>query len=130
MRVDDLNARFGDEIALQSIELSQEALKSGGVLPLELRGQILGEDLAARKLFLHLVSDEQQLRAQTDMSLLDLEGHQGSGEWSERIGLLLPLDLEPGSYRLRVGVYDPATGERLPLPSGHDSIEIKEILIR
>ncbi len=35
----------------------------------------------------------------------------------DRHAVLLPDDLPPGSYRLLVGLYDPATGARLPLLS-------------
>jgi len=38
----------------------------------------------------------------------------------DRHGLLLPADIEPGEYALWTGLYDGATGERLPvrLPDG------------
>ena len=34
---------------------------------------------------------------------------------SDPVQLSLPLDLPPGEYRINVGVYDPDSGERLPL---------------
>jgi hypothetical protein len=36
----------------------------------------------------------------------------------DRIGLALPGDLAPGAYRLVVGLYDPATRQRLPVTVG------------
>ncbi len=35
----------------------------------------------------------------------------------------LPVELQPG-WRLRVGLYDPVSGARLPLDAGGDAVEI------
>lgn len=42
------------------------------------------------------------------------EGAQPALPFTDRIGLRLPVDLAPGPYRLVLGLYDPATGTRLP----------------
>ncbi len=39
----------------------------------------------------------------------------------------LPADLPPGRYAVRVGLYDPATGERLRLADGRDALVLAEI---
>jgi hypothetical protein len=44
--------------------------------------------------------------------------------------LPLPADLGPGAYDLLAGLYDPATGTRLPLASGGDAVRIREVLSR
>jgi hypothetical protein len=36
----------------------------------------------------------------------------------DRHSVALPPDLAAGDYRLAVGLYDPLTGERLPLAGG------------
>lgn len=42
----------------------------------------------------------------------------------------IPLaDVPPGSYRLIVGLYDPATGQRLKTPAGTDFVEVDEVEI-
>jgi hypothetical protein len=130
MRAEELNARFNDEIQLSSVELPREPLPAAEVLALEFGGQSLEKASPDRKLFIHLLSDEGLLLAQTDVALLDLDWNEDGEGWVKRIGLLLPPDLGPGVYRLRVGVYNAATGERLSLPSGEDSIEIQEIRVR
>jgi hypothetical protein len=38
--------------------------------------------------------------------------------------LLLPANLPPGDYRLRVGLYRPESGERLSVAGGGDSVEL------
>ena len=40
---------------------------------------------------------------------------------TDRHGLLIPSDLEPGTYTLIVALYDPATGARLPVSEGDGS---------
>ena len=42
----------------------------------------------------------------------------------------LPADLAAGRYSLWIGWYDPASGERLILPTGEDRQSLGEILIR
>ncbi len=122
-RVEEFDAVFGDSVRLQRVSLGGEPLGGGDALRLDLRWQFLEETGAPQKLFLHLLSAEGQILAQRDV---DLE----PGNADQRVGLLLPLDLAPGAYRLRIGVYDPATGERLTLPTGEDSLTIEGILTR
>jgi hypothetical protein len=38
--------------------------------------------------------------------------------------LALPETLAPGAYRLVVGLYDPATGQRLLTMGGEDAVEL------
>jgi hypothetical protein len=37
-------------------------------------------------------------------------------------------DIEPGSYRLAVGLYDPVSGARLTLPDGSDRLILEPVL--
>jgi hypothetical protein len=57
---------------------------------------------------IHSSGAEMAIHAQRDLPLA------ADGQ-AQRVGLLLPQELAPGSYQLRIGVYDPATGGRLPL---------------
>jgi len=43
--------------------------------------------------------------------------------------LSLPADLPPGRYFLWVGLYQPATGERLPVSTGGDSLLLATLLV-
>ena len=45
-------------------------------------------------------------------------------------GEFLFAGVKPGTYRLRIGVYNPDTGNRLTLPTGEDSLVIQGIQIR
>ena len=48
-----------------------------------------------------------------------------------RYGLLLPADLPVGSYTIAVGLYDPESGQRLPVSAGPRdyAIELGPILV-
>jgi hypothetical protein len=47
----------------------------------------------------------------------------------DRHGLVLPSDLPPGDYRLIAGLYNPTTGERLPVDQGDDFVELGAIAV-
>ena len=83
--------------------------------------------------FVHLVAadDPARIVAQDDAPPL-------GGRWPTSLWLpgrtvddvhvvSLPADLAPGRYALRVGLYDPATGERLRLADGRDALLLAEI---
>ena len=43
----------------------------------------------------------------------------------QSFAITVPAGIAPGSYLLRVGVYDPATGARLPQLSGEDGLVLQ-----
>jgi len=67
--------------------------------------------------FVHLVDSAGQTRAQGDA--MPADGAYPTGDWpvglelADRHQVLLPADLPAGPYRLLVGLYDAATGQRL-----------------
>jgi hypothetical protein len=69
--------------------------------------------------FVHLLDEKGQLVAQTDSA--PAGGSRPTSSWGEgevivdRHGVLLGDELAPGTYELRVGMYLPATGARLPV---------------
>jgi hypothetical protein len=123
VRAEDLNAIIGDEVELVRVKLDAEPLRGGEVLRLKLRWRPLLKSGREYKVFLHLVSVQGQIFAQRDVPVED-------GTWPNRAGLLLPRGLDPGAYRLRIGVYDPATGDRLPVSTGKDHLVIEGVEIR
>ena len=69
--------------------------------------------------FVHLLDGRGQLVAQTDSA--PVGGSQPTSSWqagemiADRHGVLVPATLPAGEYELRVGIYSPPTGERLPV---------------
>src|SRR5262249_28285507 len=65
-------------------------------------------------LFAHLLGPDGRRVAQVDLPLASRAWRAGRYQASE-LPLSIPLDAPPGVYRLAIGLYDPASGERLPL---------------
>jgi hypothetical protein len=69
--------------------------------------------------FAHLLDEDGQLVAQQDSE--PVGGSRPTTTWSlgevivDRLGILIPPNLNSGEYQLVVGMYRPDTGERLPV---------------
>jgi hypothetical protein len=80
-------------------------------------------------LFIHLLGAQGQLIAQYDGPL----AHQalGSGaHWASRMAVIIPPGTTPGRYQVLLGVYNPATGQRLPMATGADTLELGMVEVR
>lgn len=76
---------------------------------------------AERKVFVHLVNAADQIIAQSDTFAAQYDSLRAGDRVFQRQALVLP-DGPPDQARLVLGVYDPATGQRLILPEGTDSL--------
>jgi len=112
----------------------------GGVVTLEAVWAAGAPPRADYTTFLHLIDADGRLAAQRD--LRPLGGTASTSRWAplgggglgsardaasvqelpagtpghvDRMALVLPRDLAPGDYQLRLGLYDPAGGARLPV---------------
>jgi hypothetical protein len=74
------------------------------------------------QVFVHLLNERGERLAQRDgqpvLWLRPTSTWQPGERIWDRYGLLLPIDLPTGRYRLSVGLYDPDTGERQPVSVG------------
>jgi hypothetical protein len=50
--------------------------------------------------------------------LRPISSWQPGEEILDHYGFLLPSDAIPGNYHIAVGLYDPVTGQRLPVSAG------------
>ncbi len=116
---------FGQQIILSQLVYPPE-IEPGSALPLELRWQAVSAPASDYHVFIHLIDQTGQVAAQVD-GQPGLWGRPTSG-WRvgetviDRHGLWVP-DLPPGSYRLRIGLYEPNTSQRLLRPDGRDAVE-------
>jgi hypothetical protein len=84
--------------------------------------------------YLHLVSPDGRLLAQVDRE--PAMGYSMTYDWApgeeiaDPVALLAPLDLMPGEYELRVGLYDRDTLERVLLSGGADNVVVGHVKIR
>jgi len=110
--------QVGDAVRLLGYELAGAA-KAGETLQLTLYWQALAPMTASYTVFTHLVDATGQVRAGHDS--IPAGGARPTSGWvqSEVIidchGIVLPSNLAPGSYAIEVGLYDAATGARLPV---------------
>lgn len=126
---DDL---FGGLIRLKGARFTPEAAP-GGVIAVELRWEATGAVPASYKVFVHLTDELGALVAQHDS--VPASEERPTTTWApgqvvvDRHGLFLPSRL-PERLRLRVGLYDPVTEERLRLPDGSDQVEIANLAVK
>jgi len=113
-----LDAAFGGQIALRGYETAVQADR----LTLKLHWQALAAPAADYTVFVHVLDQDGKLVAQYD-------GPPAGGElptraWSpgatvtDTISISLPPSLPPGTYRVIAGLYNAATGARLPVAGG------------
>ncbi len=123
---------LGDEIRLVEVSLT-ESLQAGQILPVEFTWQTLQPPQTDYNLFLQLLNSAGQAVAQHDSP--PNGGYSPTSTWlpgqtiHSRHALALPADLPPGSYRLITGLYDPATGARLPVNETADFVDLREITL-
>jgi len=83
------------------------------------------------KVFIHLLDQNGQVRAQVDA--IPVNGTRPTTSWlpgetvTEIYTIKLPTDLPAGQYRLVAGLYQELDNIRLKLPNGNDHIELTTI---
>jgi hypothetical protein len=109
--------QMGDSISLLGYDLDETELAPGGRLGLTLYWQAHEKVAASYTVFTHLVDGNDQILGQWD-SVPD-GGRNPTNEWApeeivaDRYALAVSTEANAGEYRLRVGMYDLATAERL-----------------
>jgi hypothetical protein len=122
-----VDANFADKASLLAYEAN--AMPSGAALPLTLYWRAEAPMAADYVVFIHLLDAAGEVVAQGDAA--PQAGRYPTHWWepgeviSDQHVIPLPADLPPGSYRIRLGLYRPDTGERLPLAgAAGDAVEL------
>jgi hypothetical protein len=111
-------AQFGDCIELLAVDAPADGWVGGATQPMRLAWQRIETACGRYTVFVHLAG-AQGLAAQADQE--PLGGFYPTDAWlplapvTDSYALALPPDIAPGDYQLLVGLYDGATGQRLPL---------------
>ncbi|HXV42925.1 MAG TPA: phospholipid carrier-dependent glycosyltransferase, partial [Anaerolineae bacterium] len=122
-----INATLGQEVRLVEVKVT-ESLRPGQILPVEFVWLPLQRPQTDYNLFLQLLTPDGALAAQHDSPLNG--GYTPTSTWlpDQRIvsrhALALPSDLPAGEYRLIAGLYNPATGQRLPVDTTGDFVDL------
>ena len=118
-------ARWGD-FELRRAETAS-SVSAGSVIPVALTWRANGPIKTNAKIFVHALAADGRLLAQHDaMPLNDLRPMVSlpTGEdVLDHHGLALPADYT-GAVRIVLGLYDPATGQRLKTTDGRETVEL------
>ena len=107
-----VNVNFGNQIELLGYDVGSAT--SGDKTAVTLFWRIITPPANDILPFIHLEDQWQHRWSQKEISAYPSRQWQ-SGEFiMEQVDLPLPAGMPPGRYRLRVGLFDPATGESLP----------------
>jgi hypothetical protein len=117
-------ALFANGVTLADIGVPAEAT-AGDALAVSLRWRVERPPVSSVSVFLHLVDAQGALICQSDGAprngLAPFEAAAPNAVIDDARGLLVPAHAAAGEYRLLVGLYDPATGERVRLIEGGSS---------
>jgi hypothetical protein len=129
-----IQVQFGDSLVLVGGDFSERVLHPGQTLSYTLQWQALDSLDGNYTIFNHVLDSEGNLRAQQDGMPQDNRYPTAMWDAGEIVmdtrSILLPSDLAPGRYTLRIGVYDPETGQRLPVVDEmQDFVELADLII-
>ncbi len=114
-----LGVRLGDKITLDGYRLMDRDAGAGDIVRLTLHWRAEGEIGEDYKVFVHLLDEEGGLVAQRDSEPVGgMRPTSGWGEGEEvmdNYGVVIPQGVPAGEYEIVVGMYDPESGERLPI---------------
>ncbi|HSJ52277.1 MAG TPA: hypothetical protein VLC52_00905, partial [Anaerolineae bacterium] len=126
-------ADFGGQVHLVGVDVERVPADAGGgprTLRLTLHWQALATMNTSYAVFAQILGPAGTVRAQADA--LPRSGGYPTTWWlpgevvSDEMALALPEGFNAGGFRLIVGLYDPATGERLPVSgTGRDFVEVE-----
>lgn len=123
-----LNVNFQNGLTLTGMAVQPEQLAPGDYLTVHLGWRGSNERLGGtEKVFVQLLNESGQLVAQDDRPLTRAE-LAATVDSLAIYAILLPADLSPGTYRLIVGLYDPARpgAPRILTVDGSDFVVIQE----
>ncbi len=124
-----VDVRLGDDITLVGYGLERRSFTPGEPLPLTLYWRCDAKLAADYTIFVHIIA----ARGQKPVAQVDSEPKNGlypTSFWSEgevvqdQKILALEQTMPPGDYLLAVGMYNGATGERLPIRGEADGMNI------
>jgi hypothetical protein len=127
-----IDAILGEELHVVSVNVA-ETSQPGQVLPVEFVWVPLQRPSADYNVFLQLFTADGTLVAQHDGP--PNGGYTPTSAWlpgkkiSDRHGMALPAELPAANYQLIAGMYDPNTGERLPVDQGRDFVELGSVAV-
>jgi hypothetical protein len=128
-----LEADFADQIELVGYAFDEGPLRPTDVLHVTLSWQALELMEKDYTVFVHLIDEDERVWAQHDAQPVGGARPTSSWQRGEEIGdnhgLALPPGIPPGEYRLALGLYDTATGQRLSVITDQQAVPGDRVLI-
>ena len=120
------DATFGDTARLLGYDLASAETRPGGALDLTLHWQALASTDRPYTVFVHLLDEAGNVKGYGDSEpgggAYPTTGWLPGEYLADRHTVTIAPDAPAGTYRVAVGLYDPATGERLKTPDGADQV--------
>jgi len=114
-----LGANMGNHVLLLGYDAAQDSVSPGDVLEVTLYWQALKAMDTSYKVFTHLLDSQEGIWGQKDD--VPVQGTYPTTGWlpgeviTDTYAIAVRSDAPPGEYLLEVGMYDPSSGERLPV---------------
>ncbi|MGA9349987.1 MAG: hypothetical protein WBW48_14435, partial [Anaerolineae bacterium] len=112
-------ANFGGQVEFLGYDLEKTRFSSGDVVPLTLYWRALEQMDISYTVFTHLIDEDNRIWGQQDN--LPKEGGYPTTRWvkgevvTDSYNIPIKPDALPGEYVIEIGLYNAATGERLPV---------------
>ncbi|OQY48499.1 MAG: hypothetical protein B6242_02200 [Anaerolineaceae bacterium 4572_78] len=125
-----VDVRFGKIISLINYTISPDELSIGNILQVGLTWQTDDNITENYTVFIQLLNNANQLIGQRDaLPLTPTQQWQPHQLYPDRHGIYIEPGTPPGDYRLIMGLYSVATGNRLPVNTSLDYLELTTISI-
>ncbi|MBU0492789.1 MAG: hypothetical protein KKA73_16190 [Chloroflexi bacterium] len=115
-----LDITLGNRVTLLSAGAAA-SVAPGDVLPVVVTWQPVAPWSHELHLLVQVVAPDGSVLVQQDWALAP------AGETTTRLGLLIPAQAAPGTYRLEVRVYRASDGQRLTTPAGEEAIHLGDV---
>jgi hypothetical protein len=132
---DRLDVDFGDTLRLLGYDLEMATVQPGEQMAVTLYWEALAPADRDYTVFVHLLGEGDLLVAQRDtlpgLGLLSTTWLKPGFCWADRYVLRLPdTAFAPDLAQIEVGLYDGASGARLPVSTGGDNVRFGQVEVR
>ncbi len=127
-----LTVTLGDQVRLLGYDLQESSARPGDTLHLTLYWQALKPGATPQTVFTHLLDAQGAVSGQKDS--VPVNGTRPTTGWvageiiTDPYEIPVNADAQPGPHQIEIGLYDPATGKRLPVTSGQGAGEDRVLL--
>jgi hypothetical protein len=125
-----IDIHFGSQIWLQRGTVAPASIAPAEAVRVLLEWSAVSQPDRPWSVFAHLLTDDGRIVAQYDRPLtLDTSAQQVAVTQQLRLAIPTPRGIQAGRYHVVIGIYDPATGERLRLSSGATVFKLVDITV-